>query len=66
MTVADRIQDLVARRPGLTEAQIAEELFGADGYQQRVNSTCRRLVRQSRLERRGNGYQADPYAYHSC
>lgn len=65
MTVADRIQDLVARRPGLTEAQIAEKLFGASGYQQRVNSTCRRLVRQGRLERRGNGYQADPYTYHT-
>lgn len=63
MTVADRIQELVARHPGLTEAQIAEQLFGAGGYQQRVNSTCRRLVRQGRLRRGGNGYQADPYTY---
>ena len=39
MTVADAILLLVTTRPGLTEAQIAERLFGDEGYQQQVNST---------------------------
>ena len=65
MALADDIEALVAMRPGLTEAQIAEHLYGADGYQQKVNSTCRRLVRQGRVRRDGQGYQSDPYTYHS-
>lgn len=63
MTVADQIEELVRRRPGLTEAQIADELF-SDGYQQRVNSTCRRLVRESVLRREGRGGLLDPFRYH--
>jgi hypothetical protein len=62
MTVAERIEDLVQRRPGLTEAQIADELF-ANPYQQRVNSTCRRLVRESGLRREGRGGTGDPFRY---
>ncbi len=63
MTVADDIEALVARRPGLTEAELANSLFGGEGYQQRVNSTCRRLVRKGRLQRRGTGGPADPFRY---
>jgi hypothetical protein len=63
MTVADDILLLVTTRPGLTEAQIAERLFGRKGYQQRVNSTCRRLVREYRIERRGSGGPGDPFTY---
>ena len=64
MALADDIEALVARKPGLTEAQLADELFGGDGYQQRVNSTCRRLVKNERVVRHGNGYQSDPFTYH--
>jgi hypothetical protein len=63
MTVADRIESLVRRCGGLTEAQIADELF-TNAYQQRVNSTCRRLVRESRLRREGKGGRGDPYTYY--
>jgi hypothetical protein len=63
MTVSERIEDLVGRRPGLTEAEIARELF-ADPYQQRVNSTCRRLIRERRLRREGRGGPSDPYRYY--
>lgn len=59
----DDIELLVARRPGLTEAQIAHALFGPDAYQQRVNSTCRRLMRNGKVRREGKGYQADPFRY---
>ena len=65
MALADDIETLVRKRPGLTEAEIAERIYGADGYQQKVNSTCRRLLEQGRIHREGNGYQSDPYRYHS-
>ncbi len=64
MALADDIEELVRQRPGLTEAQLADELFEGNGYQQRVNSTCRRLIKQGRVERRGKGYQAEPFTYH--
>lgn len=64
MALADDIEALVKRRPGLTEAEIAQHLFGAEGYQQRVNQTCRRLVAQNRVVRRNQGGPGDPFAYH--
>ena len=35
MTLADDILSLVTRKPGLTEVEIAKDLFGRLGYQQR-------------------------------
>jgi len=64
MPLADDLEKLICRRPGLTEAELAAELFGNDGYQQRVNSTCRRILKQGRVRREGTGYQADPYRYY--
>lgn len=63
MTVADQIEALVRRRGGLTEAEIADELF-TNAYQQRVNSSCRRLLRESRVRRDGKGGAQDPYRYY--
>ena len=62
-TVAEKIVELVGRRSGLTETQIADELF-RDPYQQRVNSVCRRLVQKSRLRRDGRGGRHDPFRYY--
>jgi hypothetical protein len=62
-TVHERIEALVGKRPGLTESEIAAELFGEEGYQQRVNQDCRWLVGQGRIARRGNGGVNDPYRY---
>lgn len=64
MSVTDDIEALVAKRPGLTEAEIAIELFGPDAYQQQVNSGCRRLERQGRVVRHGRGGRGDPFTYH--
>ena len=64
MPLADDILLLVTRKPGLTEMEIAKHLFGGVGYQQRVNSTCRRLVREYRIERRGIGGPGHPFSYH--
>jgi hypothetical protein len=61
--MANDIEALVSRRSGLTETALAEALFGASVYQQRVNSTCRRLIKQGRLERHGSGGVSDPFTY---
>lgn len=59
----ERIVALVASRRGLTEAMIAKELFGAEGYRQRINPLCRKLVDDGRLVRKGSGVVDDPYTY---
>lgn len=63
-TVEERIRDSIAERPGLTEAQLARAIFGQDGYQQRVNSTCRLMLARGEVERRGKGGPSDPFTYH--
>lgn len=64
VSLADDIESLVRRRPNLTERQIAEALF-ANGYQQRVNPTCRQLVAERRITRFGAGGIDDPFRYAS-
>ncbi len=63
-TIDVRIVERVTERPGLTEAELAHALFGMEGYQQRVNSTCRRLIERGEVERRGSGGASDPFTYH--
>jgi hypothetical protein len=63
MAVADEIEVLVARSPGLTEAELAAALFGDAGSQQRVNKPCLQLVKSRRLERGGRGGRSDPFRY---
>jgi hypothetical protein len=64
MALIDDVQHLVARRPGLTETQIAKALFGPAGYAQQVNGACRSLVRRGLIVRHGKGY-SEPFIYHS-
>jgi hypothetical protein len=64
MTIADEIEALVRSRPGQTESELAEKLFPDDPYQQRVNPTCRRLIREGRLQRQGRGGPGDPFRYY--
>jgi hypothetical protein len=64
MASADDIDLLVSRRPGLTELALAKSLFGRMGYQQRVNSTCRHLFREGRVERHGTGGPDHPFTYY--
>jgi hypothetical protein len=62
--LADHLEQLVWRRPGLTELALAKSIFGRMGYQQRVNSTCRRLFREGRVERHGTGGPGHPFTYY--
>jgi hypothetical protein len=61
MTVADEILRLVKQRPGITEPELAQAIFPEHSYQQRVNSTCRRLLQAGAIHRRGEGGPADPF-----
>jgi hypothetical protein len=61
---SDRILNVVGRRPGLTELELAKAIFGPSAVQQLVNKECRSLVELGLLERRGVGGKADPFVYH--
>ena len=63
MSIADDIEALVARRSGLTEAEIAVALFGAAGYPARVARACITLLKSRRIERSGRGGRSDPFRY---
>lgn len=56
--------DLIRKREGLTERELAKAIFGPDGYQQQVNQVCRSLCSQGLVERRGAGGTRDPYRYY--
>lgn len=47
----------------MTEAMLAEAIFGSAAYQQRVNSTCRRLIDEGKIKRRGRGGAVEPFTY---
>ena len=63
LTIADVLRFLIEKGPGRTEAQLAEAIFGARGYQQRVNQDCSAMDFLGTVERRGAGGPGDPYRY---
>ena len=63
VTVADAIETLISRQPGLTAAQISQLLFANECECERVDLMCRRLIAEGRLKRCGAGTIADPFAY---
>lgn len=60
----DELESLIHLMPGLTATELAEALFGLDGYHERVGAACRKLAEFGRVERRGAGGPGDPYTYH--
>jgi hypothetical protein len=63
MGVREDVEACIARRPGLTEAEIAEVVLGRGARQQQVNPSCRELTLMGRVERRGYGGPGDPFRY---
>jgi predicted transcriptional regulator len=61
--ISNRLLDLIERRPGMTELEMARELFGVNAVQQSVNSDCRLLVSLGLVERIDVGGSGDPYTY---
>lgn len=64
LKIADALVFLIENGPGRTEAELAEAIFGDQGYQQRVNGDCNLLVNRGAIERRGSGGPSDPYRYY--
>jgi hypothetical protein len=62
-TMADAIESLIARRPGLTAAQISEMLFANGCETERIDLICRRMIAEGRLHRSGAGTIGSPFAY---
>ena len=63
VTMADAIETLIARHPGITAAQIAQLLFASGCDSERVDLMCRRLIAEGRIKRSGGGTIASPFAY---
>jgi hypothetical protein len=63
MTVADKVEALMSRCPGLTEFEIAAALFGDATNLHRVSTPCRRLIKNGQIERSGRGGRNDPFRY---
>ena len=63
VTVAEAMETLVARQPGLTAAEISQLLFANECESERVDLMCRRLIAEGRLKRVGAGTDADPFVY---
>jgi len=63
MSNHERVEQIILRKPGLTDSEIAFELFGKSGYRQRVNPYCRQLEQWGRIVRQGDGGPKDPYRY---
>jgi hypothetical protein len=63
VTMADAIETLIARHPGLTAAQISQTLFANEYNSERVDLVCRRLIAEGRIKRCGSGTITSPFAY---
>jgi hypothetical protein len=61
--MADAIETLIARHPGLTAAQISQMLFANKCESERVDLMCRRLIAEGRIKRCGGGTTASPLGY---
>ena len=63
-TISEVLLFLIANGPGRTETELAQAIFGIDGYQQRVNSDCNLLLNRGLVERRGVGGAPGAYRYY--
>ena len=65
MTLKEKISNLLKDRPGLTDREITNILFGKEYPQQRINQTCRALekkgiiIRNKELEKIRNYLSKD-------
>jgi hypothetical protein len=59
----DRVLNIVRRRPGMTELEIAKAMYGSNAIQQQVNVECRLLVKLGLVDRMGVGGRGDPFTY---
>jgi hypothetical protein len=61
---ADEIEKLVRSTPGITDMALARALHERAGGRPRINSICRRLVAEGRIERQGRGGWRQPFTFY--
>lgn len=52
MSLANTIIEIIRRRPGISDRELSESIFGKRERAQQINGECRHLVNLGRLERR--------------
>ena len=63
LTIMQKVMQIITNKPGLTESEIAREIFGPRGVQQQVNGDCRLLVDRGIVRREGRGGPGAPFRY---
>ena len=61
--VRNKILQLIRRRPGMTELEIARAIYGPSAQQPQVNPVCRKLVADGYVQRQGEG-RSGPFIYY--
>ena len=62
--LADEIEKLVRSTPGITDMDLAHALHECARSRHQINSICRRLVAEGRIERQGRGGWQTPFTYY--
>ena len=62
--LTNTVEQIVKERPGSTATELARDLYGLDGYQERINPILRLLCHSGRIRREGSGGSSDPYRYY--
>lgn len=63
MSMRARICDVIYSRPGITQLEIAQSIYGPLAYQGLVKAVCRQLLREGHVARSGKGGPRDPFTY---
>jgi hypothetical protein len=58
-----RICEEIYARPGITQLELAQSIYGSAAYQNLVANVCRQLVREGLVSRSGIGGRRDPFTF---
>ncbi len=64
MHITDVLTYLIGKGHGRTEAELAQAIFGQEGYEPQITQTCALLQHKGIVERRGSGSPEDPFRYY--
>ena len=63
LTKLDFVRSFIQRKPGCTQQEIREAMYGPLSYRD-VGRECRRLVDSKRFSSTGRGKPGDPFRYY--
>jgi hypothetical protein len=59
------IEEMIRELPGITEPALCKAVLGPACNLDQVKRACGRLIRLSKIERRGEGTDAKPHTYYA-